>query len=254
MKCGVRKSGNNNAYCQDNETSWFDWTLLEKHADVHRFVKLLIARRMLRDMDAELQRTSLNELLKNANKAWHGVKLFQPDWSSWSHSLAFGAEIPNQNLTFHLIMNAYWQPLEFELPPVGDAGPWRRWIDTFLNSAGRHRGLADRAPDQWRKLSRRPALRSSALPVGQAIGLCGLSLCGVLLDRRHKTIVCPTYVAPVTPHPPCGLPGPPAARGPSDRWGANSPSHGAPPSAGAPRSHRHAPRSPVRAGCQSCRA
>ena len=30
--------GNNNAYCQDNETSWFDWTLLEKHADVHRFV------------------------------------------------------------------------------------------------------------------------------------------------------------------------------------------------------------------------
>ena len=32
--------GNNNAYCQDNETSWFDWTLLEKHADVHRFVSL----------------------------------------------------------------------------------------------------------------------------------------------------------------------------------------------------------------------
>ena len=37
--------GNNNAYCQDNEISWFDWTLLSKHADVHRFVKLLIARR-----------------------------------------------------------------------------------------------------------------------------------------------------------------------------------------------------------------
>jgi glycogen operon protein len=33
------QAGNNNAYCQDNETSWFDWTLLEKHADVHRFVK-----------------------------------------------------------------------------------------------------------------------------------------------------------------------------------------------------------------------
>ena len=39
--------GNNNAYCQDNETSWFDWTLLEKHADVHRFVTLLNARRTL---------------------------------------------------------------------------------------------------------------------------------------------------------------------------------------------------------------
>ena len=34
--------GNNNAYCQDNEISWFDWTLVEKHADVHRFVSLLI--------------------------------------------------------------------------------------------------------------------------------------------------------------------------------------------------------------------
>ena len=89
---------------------------------------------MLRDLDAELQRTTLNELLKNANKAWHGVKLFQPDWSPWSHSLAFSADLANQNLTFHLIMNAYWQPLEFELPPMGNAGPWRRWIDTFLDS------------------------------------------------------------------------------------------------------------------------
>lgn len=36
--------GNNNAYCQDNEISWFDWTLLKKHADVHRFVSLLCGR------------------------------------------------------------------------------------------------------------------------------------------------------------------------------------------------------------------
>ena len=45
--------GNNNAYCQDNEISWFDWGLLEKHADIHRFLKLLIARRLLRDIEAE---------------------------------------------------------------------------------------------------------------------------------------------------------------------------------------------------------
>jgi glycogen operon protein len=36
--------GNNNAYCQDSEISWFDWRLLDEHADVHRFTKLLIAR------------------------------------------------------------------------------------------------------------------------------------------------------------------------------------------------------------------
>ena len=36
----------------------------------------------------------------------------------------------------YLILNAYWEPLDFELPPVGDggAGPWRRWIDTALES------------------------------------------------------------------------------------------------------------------------
>ena len=55
--------GNNNAYCQDNEISWFDWSLLEKHADVHRFVSLLTARRLLRDVEHERQRVSLTTLL-----------------------------------------------------------------------------------------------------------------------------------------------------------------------------------------------
>src|SRR6202045_4915457 len=74
----VRRSqqGNNNANCQDNETSWFDWTLISKHADVHRFVKLLIARRLLRDVQPEYQRESLNQFLRESKKAWHGVKLF----------------------------------------------------------------------------------------------------------------------------------------------------------------------------------
>jgi len=31
--------GNNNAYCQDNEVSWFDWSLLEKHKEIHRFTR-----------------------------------------------------------------------------------------------------------------------------------------------------------------------------------------------------------------------
>ena len=83
--------GNNNAYCQDNEISWFDWTLVEKHADVHRFVRLLTARRLLRDVEPERQRLSLNQLLRTASKAWHGVKQGQPDWSDSSHSLAFCA-------------------------------------------------------------------------------------------------------------------------------------------------------------------
>ena len=79
----VRRSqfGNNNAYCQDNETSWFDWSLVAKHSDVHRFLRLLIERRRLRNPDAEQHHLSLNQLLARALKTWHGVKIGQPDWS-----------------------------------------------------------------------------------------------------------------------------------------------------------------------------
>jgi isoamylase len=128
------QGGNNNAYCQDNETSWFDWARVSKHADVHRFVRLLIERRLLRNVEHELRRTSLNTLIEQANKAWHGVRLNQPDWSDHSHSLAFGAELRQEGLLFHLILNSFWQPLDFELPELTTGGSWRRWIDTALDS------------------------------------------------------------------------------------------------------------------------
>ena len=124
--------GNNNGYCHDDETSWFDWSLLAKHADVHRFVKLLIARRVQVDISPERERLSLNQLLKAADYGWHGVKINQPDWSPSSHSLAFGAAIPRMGLRLHLILNAYWEPLEFELPDIGNGETWLRWIDTAL--------------------------------------------------------------------------------------------------------------------------
>jgi isoamylase len=128
------QGGNNNFYCHDNEANWFDWSLVEKHADVHRFVKLLLARRLLRDVTHEHRRTSLTELIEQANKAWHGVKLNQPDWGVGSRSIAFGAELKKENLLFHLILNGFWEPLVFELPPPTVGKPWRRWIDTSLPS------------------------------------------------------------------------------------------------------------------------
>ncbi len=127
--------GNNNAYCHDDEMNWFDWNLVTRHADVHRFVRLLIARRLLRDMEHEHRRLSLNQLLQQATSGWHGVKLGQPDWQDGSHSMAFSAKMRNDRMHLHLILNAYWEPLEFELPCVnGDADPWHRWIDTALDS------------------------------------------------------------------------------------------------------------------------
>jgi glycogen operon protein len=127
--------GNNNAYCQDNEISWFDWGLVEKHADVHRFVTLLNARRRLRNTEIERQRISLNRLLRGANLKWHGVKVGQPDWRMSSHSIALTVEIPDERLIVHLIANAYWEALDFELPQIGRPGiSWRRWINTALDS------------------------------------------------------------------------------------------------------------------------
>jgi isoamylase len=128
--------GNNNSYCRDDEANWFDWSLVTKHADVHRFVKLLIARRLLREIGPERERMSLTQLISGATKNWHGVKLHQPDWSDQSHSVAFSADLKREGLVVHLIFNAYWQPLEFELPrpKKGERGSWRRWIDTFLEA------------------------------------------------------------------------------------------------------------------------
>jgi len=126
--------GNNNAYCHDSEGNWFDWSMLTKHADVHRFVSHLTERRLLRNVEAERRRVSLNQLLRESNLSWHGVKINQPDWRPCSHSLVYSAELKKDRLLLHLILNAYWEPLDFELPQLrnSDENPWRRWIDTAL--------------------------------------------------------------------------------------------------------------------------
>lgn len=128
--------GNNNAYCQDTELSWFDWSLLDKHRDVYRFVKLLAARRLLRAGDPERQRMTLTELISAGVKGWHGVKPGQPDWSDHSHSIALSVRLPREALSVYLMFNAYWEALDFELPHIeaGHGGAWRRWIDTSLES------------------------------------------------------------------------------------------------------------------------
>jgi glycogen operon protein len=132
----VRRSqgGNNNAYCQDSETSWFDWELLFKHADIFRFVKLLIERRAVRDVDHERRRVSLGRVLDETKHSWHGVKLNQPDCSPSSHSFAISAELKTEGVLVHIILNAYWEPLQFEIPILNNGKQhWRRWIATAMD-------------------------------------------------------------------------------------------------------------------------
>jgi isoamylase len=129
----VRRSqgGNNNAYCQNNETSWFDWALVERHSDIHRFVKSLIALRLNRELPTERLDMTLAELLRRQPFQWHGVKLNAPDWSSESHTLADTVRLLDQPILLHLIINAYWAALEFEVPPRPQPHQaWRRCVDT----------------------------------------------------------------------------------------------------------------------------
>ncbi|HXX81008.1 MAG TPA: alpha-amylase family glycosyl hydrolase, partial [Thermodesulfovibrionales bacterium] len=124
--------GNNNAYSQDNEISWFDWGLIEKHADLHRFVKRLILGRLQRDVSKEDPGFTLNQLLRQSKIAWHGVKLNQPDWGEDSHSIALTLRSIRGRFMIHIMVNAFWEKLKFEIPSVpelSDSG-WKRWIDT----------------------------------------------------------------------------------------------------------------------------
>ncbi len=130
------QQGNNNAYCQDNEISWFDWRLLDKYADIYRFAKQLIHLRLRFRSTREDHDMSLSQVLQQAKFQWHGVKLNQPNWGSDSHCLALTVEDRTGTFLTHFILNAYWEPLEFELPPapLAPGTGWRRMIDTFLPS------------------------------------------------------------------------------------------------------------------------
>ncbi|TWT35818.1 hypothetical protein KOR34_07120 [Posidoniimonas corsicana] len=89
--------------------------------------------RATRDAEHELRRTSIGLRLREAKLQWHGVRLRQPDWGDSSRSIALGGELARERLAFHFILNAYWEPLAFDLPTPG-ASRWRRWIDTARES------------------------------------------------------------------------------------------------------------------------
>jgi glycogen operon protein len=127
------QGGNNNAYCQDNEVSWFDWRLLDERADLHRFTRGMIAlRRSRRTLTADhrLNGSHYEDAL-HQDVTFHGVRLRQPDWSYHSHTLAVQFHGIEGEEDVYLIANAYGEALEFELPADRD---WRRVVDTALDS------------------------------------------------------------------------------------------------------------------------
>ena len=125
------QKGNNNAYCQDNEISWFDWDLVHTNQDLLRFVKRIIC---FYHQNRLFQTDEYWTLPGGPEIFWHGVKLEESDWGHESHSLAFELVHPDCNEHLQVMVNAYWEPLNFEIPALSGKRLWHRLIDTHLSS------------------------------------------------------------------------------------------------------------------------
>ena len=120
------QKGNNNAYNQDNKTSWLDWTRLKKHSDIYRFSKMIIA---FRKTFGSICRSRFwrNEV------SWYGPD-GPCDMSEHSQTLAYsliGSQHDSQDL--YVMINGSDEKIDFkivETPPI----KWKRIVDTSLPS------------------------------------------------------------------------------------------------------------------------
>jgi isoamylase len=135
------QQGNNNAYCQDNEVSWLDWTLLEEHGWLHDYVTALIGlRRRFPELRRSVFFTGAQGDGGRPDISWHSTRLGGADWSPGCRSLACWL---NADPDLYLIFNASPEPLDFELPTL-PAGRWRRVLDT-ADEEGRYLLALDQA-------------------------------------------------------------------------------------------------------------
>jgi isoamylase len=124
---GRTQRGNNNAWCQDNEVSWMDWSLLETNAELVRFVRRLVR---FRKAHRSLRRRVFFEDEAKPAVSWHGTTLGQPDWGGDSRSLGMHLEGADGDEPIFVFANAADEPRRFELPALRSPRRWRRFVDT----------------------------------------------------------------------------------------------------------------------------
>lgn len=117
--------GNNNAYCQDSELNWLDWERAEKFRDIFNFFKKMIA---FRKKQGALRQSEYRS--RDGEISLHGIKPFSPDMSHDSHTVAFMFEY-KKNPEIYVAFNAYYKPLEFELPKIHEK-EWYLVADTAI--------------------------------------------------------------------------------------------------------------------------
>ena len=129
------QNGNNNAYCQDSEISWFNWADVDAHADIFRFFKSMIA---FRKAHATLRRprffTGETNARGIADITWHGTELGAPAWDDpEARALAYTLAGFGDDPDIHVMMNMFWGALDFALPVIPGRA-WHRLADTSLPS------------------------------------------------------------------------------------------------------------------------
>ena len=106
---------------------------------------------------------TLSEVIVRNAKGWHGVKLNQADWSNGSHSIAFSAEIPNDNQRVYVIFNAYWEPSRGHRAMAGSSSCFRAHLPSRTSVSGVSLGK------QW-VMGKGAALRGATVVVAAATG------------------------------------------------------------------------------------
>jgi isoamylase len=118
------QGGNNNAYCQDNETSWHDWSCLEQHMDIFRFTRGMIAFRRAHPV------LSKEQFYMDAEIHWFGPKGGLPNWSE-PKAKQFACLIQeDEQRALCLMFNAGAEAVDFDLPPLLPGARWHLAVDT----------------------------------------------------------------------------------------------------------------------------
>jgi glycogen operon protein len=118
------QGGNNNAYCQDNATSWYDWNELQRNLELHQFVKHMIALRRAHPILAREQFYSGTDL------TWLGPGEGAPNWHD-PGAKAVACQIHDGAAeSLFLMFNAGDVPVTFHTPVAPDKGRWRLAMDT----------------------------------------------------------------------------------------------------------------------------
>ena len=116
--------GNNNAYCQDNETSWYDWGFLERHKEIFRFTRGMIAFRRAHPI------LSRDQFYSDADIHWFAPQGGLPDWADPKQKQFACLIHENEQHALFLMFNAGDAAIDFDLPPVAPEVRWHLAIDT----------------------------------------------------------------------------------------------------------------------------